>query len=126
MVFLFNFFVLYFLNFISQITLVTLVEFWFGLLCSFFLKKNRNLSLYQNKIYMATNLNEPTNGLPLNRDVFTMFLNSYTSLVMWIWERENSRRSIDVWSFIIPNVLKKVEGLLVSLLLEFCIENLLL
>ena len=28
------------------------------------------------------NLNVPTNGLPLNRDVFTMFLASYTSLVM--------------------------------------------
>ena len=28
------------------------------------------------------NLNVPTNGLPLNRDVFTMFLASYTYLVM--------------------------------------------
>ena len=81
MVFLFNFFVLYFLNFLSQITLIALVEFWFGLICSF-LFKNRNLSLYQNKIYMATNLNVPINGLPLNRDVFTIFLVSYTSLVM--------------------------------------------
>ena len=45
-------------------------------------KKNRNLSLYQNKIYMATNLNVSTNGLPLNIDVITMFLTSYTSLVM--------------------------------------------
>ena len=49
---------------------------------------------------MASNLNVPTNRLPLNRDVFTMFLASY--------------------------VLKKVEGLLVTLLLEFCMENLLL
>ena len=31
---------------------------------------------------MATNLNVLTNGLPLNRDVFTMFLASYTSLVV--------------------------------------------
>ena len=45
-------------------------------------KKFRNLSLYQNKIYMATNLNVPTNGLPLNINVITMFLTSYVSLVM--------------------------------------------
>ena len=49
------------------------------------------MSLYQNKIYMVMNLNVHTNGLPLNRDVFTMFLASYTSLVMWIWERENGK-----------------------------------
>ena len=30
---------------------------------------------------MATNLNVPTNGLPLSRDVFTMFLALYTFLV---------------------------------------------
>ena len=41
---------------------------------------------------MATNLNVPTSGLSLNRDVFTMFLVSYTYLVMWIWERENGRQ----------------------------------
>ena len=45
-------------------------------------KKSRNLSLYLNKIYMTTNLNVSTNGLPLNIDVITMFLTSYTSLVM--------------------------------------------
>ena len=28
------------------------------------------------------NLNVPTNGLPLKRDVFTIFLASYTSLEM--------------------------------------------
>ena len=28
------------------------------------------------------NLNVPTNGLPLSRNVFTIFLTSYTSLVM--------------------------------------------
>ena len=39
---------------------------------------------------MATNLNVPTNGLSLNRDIFTIFLASYTSLVMLVWERENS------------------------------------
>ena len=43
---------------------------------------------------MAMNLNMPTNGLPLNKDVFTMFLASYTSLVMWIWEKEKSRQMI--------------------------------
>ena len=48
----------------------------------FFFLKKRNLSLYQNKIYMATNLNVPTNDLLLNKDVFTMFLASYISLVM--------------------------------------------
>ena len=31
---------------------------------------------------MTTNLNVSTNGLPLNRDVFTMFLASYASLVL--------------------------------------------
>ena len=88
MVFYLIFFVLYFLNFTSQITLIALVEFCFGLICSFFKKekkrkrKKRNLSLYQNKIYMATNLNMPTNELPQNIDVFTIFLASYTSLVM--------------------------------------------
>ena len=79
MVFLFNFFVLYFLNFPSQITLIALVKFWFGLICSFFIFfyfKNRNLSLY-----MAMNLNVPTNGLSPNKDVFTRFLASYTSLI---------------------------------------------
>ena len=40
---------------------------------------------------MAMNLNMSTNGLPLNKDVFTMFLASYT-LVMWIWEKEKSRQ----------------------------------
>ena len=78
MVFLFNFFVLYFLNFPSQITLISLVEFWFRLIHSFFFF----FKLYQNKIYLATNLNVPTNDLPPNRDVFTMFLASYISLVM--------------------------------------------
>ena len=54
MVFLFNFFVLYFLNFPSQITFIAFVEFWFGLLCSFFFfflkKKNkRNFSFIKTK-----------------------------------------------------------------------------
>ena len=31
---------------------------------------------------MAMNLNVPTNGLPLNRNVFTMFLASYTFFVL--------------------------------------------
>ena len=31
---------------------------------------------------MATNLNVSTNGLPLNKDAFTMFLALYTSLVL--------------------------------------------
>ena len=45
-------------------------------------KKFKNLSSYQNKIYMTTNLNVPTNELSLNIDVITMFLTSYVSLVM--------------------------------------------
>ena len=63
MEFLFNFFVLYFLNFPSQITLIALVEFWFGLICRF-LKKNKNKNL---SLYITTNLNVPTNGLPLKQ-----------------------------------------------------------
>ena len=39
-----------------------LIEFWFGLILGFFLR-NRNLNLYQNKIYMITNSNVPTNCL---------------------------------------------------------------
>ena len=39
----------------------SLVEFWFGLILSFF--GNRNLYLYPNTMYMAMNLNMPTNFL---------------------------------------------------------------
>ena len=40
--------------------------------------------------------------------------------------RKRKGQAKDVWFFIIPYVSKKVEGLLVSLLLEFCIKSLLL
>ena len=40
---------------------------------------------------MATNLNVPTNGLSPIIDVFTMFLASHASLVMWIWDREKGK-----------------------------------
>ena len=40
---------------------ITLVEIWFGLILSLF--GNRNLTLYQNAIYMIINLNMPSNYL---------------------------------------------------------------
>ena len=46
---------------VFSLPFIALVEFWFELIFSFF--GNRNLSLYQNTIYMAMNLNMPTNYL---------------------------------------------------------------
>ena len=50
--------------FLNTLNSVVLVEFWFESIQSFF--GNRNLSFYQNTIYMTMNLNMPTNCLSNN------------------------------------------------------------
>ena len=75
-----RFFFFFFLNYVFwycvsishhkvlSLPFIALVKFWFELILSFFFFffffcGNRNLSFYQNTVYMAMNLNMPTNCL---------------------------------------------------------------
>ena len=68
---------------VLSLPFIALVKFWFELILSFFFFfffcGNRNLSFYQNTVYMAMNLNMPTNCLKF------WIINNYKAYLLYLW-----------------------------------------